>query len=100
MMDAWTEFISSADDEDIQEQGGELEKFPATQISIGNTIFCRHDFSTSGFAGRRLNEVIIEDYEWDTFVVSKYECRHHGIDLEKILAKIESCGKKYRFLRF
>lgn len=24
---------------------------------------------------------LIEDYEWDTFVFSKYKCTHHGIDL-------------------
>jgi len=90
--DSWTEFISSAGEKELElYKGSGIPKRPYSGVSAAFVIFGPDELTF----GTRIPELIVSNYEWDTFVLSRYHCEKNNIEIEKLIESIESYQKRY-----
>jgi hypothetical protein len=80
--DLWTEFISSAGEEELKfYSSSSLPKRPFSGFPVDDIIFGIEEMTN----GNYLNEVIITNYDWDTLIISPARCKktkHKGVHLD------------------
>lgn len=90
--DAWTEFISSAGEKELEYyKNSGLPKRPSVELSPDFVIFGPEDMNL----GNIINELIVSNYEWNFAIISRGHCRTAGIDVEKIKSMFDQYGINY-----
>jgi hypothetical protein len=90
--DAWTEFISSAGEKELDYyKSSGLPKRPSVELSPDFVIFGPEDMNL----GNIINELIVSKYEWNFAIISKVYCRDRGIDIKKIKSMFDQYGINY-----
>tara|TARA_R110001592_G_scaffold211217_2_gene463001 strand:+ start:354 stop:1190 length:837 start_codon:yes stop_codon:yes gene_type:complete len=90
--DAWTEFISSAGEKELEHyKSSGLPKRPSLKISPDFVIFGPEDMNL----GNIISELIVSNYAWDLVIISKIYCRTTGLNVDKIKAMLDQYKINY-----
>ena len=89
--DAWTEFISSAGEEELEHyKDSGLPKRPWTGINPAFVPFGPEDMQHG-----QLSELIVSSWDWNTVVISKFRCKKAGINPQKIIDLVDRYEIQY-----